>query len=236
LSECITQRGWQVLDRTGDERKNPDINEFIRGWRGAAVVTVWDIANHHNPYALEISAIALWDDRLISVTFDGARLEYGFGNRACFDFSVWDGGADSEPCPQFLLEVQRILDVSDVFVSYAREDAEIAGRLCAQLGNHGFSVWWDAALVAGRTFADVIDQKLSQVRAVVVLWTARSIQSAWVTREARQGMDRGILVPLSIGVDPPEEFAHLHTAALDLDDLDARQQLTARLRELTRQR
>ncbi len=39
--------------------------------------------------------------------------------------------------------------MSDIFISYAREDREIAGRLAGALEAAGWSVWWDSKLRAG---------------------------------------------------------------------------------------
>ena len=41
--------------------------------------------------------------------------------------------------------------VTDVFISYAREDRAQAGELAQLLEQHGYTVWWDFDLVGGYT-------------------------------------------------------------------------------------
>ena len=50
--------------------------------------------------------------------------------------------------------------MTDIFISYAREDRERVQALVAALEHSGFSVWWDREIAAGRDFRAVIDQQL----------------------------------------------------------------------------
>jgi hypothetical protein len=47
--------------------------------------------------------------------------------------------------------------MTDIFISYAKEDRERVRSLVAVFENHGFSVWWDREIAAGRDFRAVID-------------------------------------------------------------------------------
>ena len=86
----------------------------------------------------------------------------------------------------------------DIFISYSREERPAAKHFAECLAAEGFSVWWDAALRSGQTFDEVIEHKLRSSKAVVVLWSPRSVSSRWVRAEATLA-DRGNkLVPVII--------------------------------------
>ena len=48
--------------------------------------------------------------------------------------------------------------MADVFISYAREDAESARRFADAFQVLGFSVWWDDALRSGEAFDESIER------------------------------------------------------------------------------
>ena len=104
------------------------------------------------------------------------------------------------------------LDAPTVFVSYSREDLRAVGPIIAAIEAAGYTVWWDGTLSPGERFAISTDTALEHARAVVVLWSAKSIGSHWVHDEATRGRDRGCLVPLSIdGSKPPLGFRQFQT-------------------------
>lgn len=106
--------------------------------------------------------------------------------------------------------------MADVFVSYASDDEERARLVAKALEAEGLSVWWDPALKPGESVRSVIRQAIAAAQAVVVLWTAQSVESHWVCAEAEEGRERGILVPLLMeeGVEPPFGFGLIHAARL----------------------
>ncbi len=107
--------------------------------------------------------------------------------------------------------------MSDVFISYASEDRERAGRLARALGALGWSVWWDRKIITGQAFDQVIEHELETAKSVVVLWSNHSVASEWVKNEAAVAAERGILVPATIeSVKLPLEFRRRQTA--DLSD------------------
>ena len=57
--------------------------------------------------------------------------------------------------------------MADVFLSYAREDRETAERLAHALERHGWSVWWDRHVPAGKRFDEVIAKSLASARCVM---------------------------------------------------------------------
>lgn len=105
-----------------------------------------------------------------------------------------------------------------VFLSYDRRDADKAAVVVAALERGGHQVWWDRHIKGGRRFEAEIEQALGAADAVVVLWSANSVQSDWVKDEAASGRDRGRLVPATLdGTSPPLGFRQYHT--LDLTTL-----------------
>lgn len=104
---------------------------------------------------------------------------------------------------------------TDIFLSYARTD-RTAARIFADCFVHeGFSVWWDAALHSGETFDEVIEKNLRDSKAVVVLWSPRSVASRWVRAEATLADRRHKLVPAIIEpCDRPIIFELTHAADL----------------------
>lgn len=86
----------------------------------------------------------------------------------------------------------------DIFISYCREERPAARHFSECFAREGFDVWWDAVLRSGQTFDEVIEQQLRAAKAVVVLWSPRSVTSRWVRAEATLA-DRGNkLVPVII--------------------------------------
>jgi hypothetical protein len=57
--------------------------------------------------------------------------------------------------------------MSDIFISYKREDQPVARKLANALESEGWSVWWDPKLRAGERFNDVIEKALKESS---VLW------------------------------------------------------------------
>ncbi len=88
--------------------------------------------------------------------------------------------------------------MSDIFLSYAREDRERVRPLVEALQAAGWSVWWDFRIRAGDTFDDLIERQLAACRCVVVAWSVHSVGKRWVRAEAAEGLERNILVPVLI--------------------------------------
>ncbi|MBY0562550.1 MAG: toll/interleukin-1 receptor domain-containing protein [Hyphomonadaceae bacterium] len=88
--------------------------------------------------------------------------------------------------------------MADVFLSYAREDAARAEQVATALAAAGVEVFWDNEIPPGTTWADYIEAKLTQCKALIVLWSEHSTKSQWVREEARLGRDKGVLIPAMI--------------------------------------
>lgn len=90
------------------------------------------------------------------------------------------------------------LSETDIFISYCRDERSAARHFADCFAREGFKVWWDAVLRSGQTFDEVIERELRAAKAVVVLWSPRSVSSRWVRAEATLA-DRGNkLVPVII--------------------------------------
>jgi hypothetical protein len=99
-----------------------------------------------------------------------------------------------------------------VFLSYARADRKRALSVIAALEAAGIKVWWDGLLEGGDTFLPTTEAALENADAVVVLWSATSVDSHWVRDEATRGRERGCLVPLRLdGSKPPLGFRQFQT-------------------------
>jgi hypothetical protein len=109
--------------------------------------------------------------------------------------------------------------MAHIFISYDSEDREVALEIVTCLEAAGWSVWWDRRIPTGKTWRSVLDQALEEMDCMLVLWSARSIESHWVIEEAEEGRSRGKLLPLLIeSVRPPRGFREIQ--ALSFVDWD----------------
>jgi len=103
----------------------------------------------------------------------------------------------------------------DIFLSYNREDQAIARRFAEAFTALGFDVWWDVTLRAGQAYDEVTETALRSAKAVVVLWSKRSVASRWVRAEATLGDRNGTLLPAMIeACERPVMFELTQTANL----------------------
>lgn len=105
--------------------------------------------------------------------------------------------------------------MTDIFLSYNREDQAKAKIIAKALADQGFDVWWDTVLRAGQTYDEVTEKQLHAAKAVVVLWSSRSVKSKWVRAEATLGDRKSALIPVMIEpCDRPIMFELIQTADL----------------------
>jgi hypothetical protein len=88
--------------------------------------------------------------------------------------------------------------MSDIFLSYTREDQATAQRFAAGFEAQALTVWWDATLRSGEAYDQVTEEALRTAKAVVVLWSKKSVVSRWVRAEATLAHRNGTLVPAMI--------------------------------------
>ncbi len=116
--------------------------------------------------------------------------------------------------------------MSDIFISYKKEDAGRVVRIVEALRAEGFSVWWDHGIIPGSQWDQTIQRQLDAAKAVVGVWSELSVSAPWVKEESGVGKSRGILVPVRIDdVPPPLGFGLIQAADLigwDGDSKDPR--------------
>ena len=104
---------------------------------------------------------------------------------------------------------------TDLFLSYSRQDTAKIEVLATTLQQAGWSVWWDREIRAGSSFDRVIEQALTNARAVIVAWSKHSVESDWVRAEAAHALEGNKLLPIRLDKVPlPLRFIHVHTIDL----------------------
>lgn len=88
--------------------------------------------------------------------------------------------------------------MADVFISYSRKDRERCDAIREALSALDVDVWSDAGIGAGLAFDREIEKQVEQARALLVLWSAYTVESDWVRNEARTGKVRDRLVAVQI--------------------------------------
>ncbi|HSG35093.1 MAG TPA: TIR domain-containing protein [Sphingomonadaceae bacterium] len=105
--------------------------------------------------------------------------------------------------------------MSEIFISYARPNEAIARTTADALRIAGYNVWRDDELPAHRAYSDVIEERIREAKAVLVLWSADAARSQWVRAEADAAREAGTLVQISLdGSLPPMPFNQIQCADL----------------------
>jgi Flp pilus assembly protein TadD/TolB-like protein len=86
----------------------------------------------------------------------------------------------------------------DIFLSYNREDQARARLFAEAFERDGLTVWWDVGLRTGEAYDAVTENALRSAKAVVVLWSTRSVQSRWVRAEAALALRQKTFAPCMI--------------------------------------
>jgi TIR domain len=106
--------------------------------------------------------------------------------------------------------------MSDIFISYSREDSPFVEALMLALIEYGWSVWADkSGMAEGRPFDEQIEDAIVESTVTLVIWSPSSVKSRWVRAEAAFALGRDKLLPVIIrSADPPLQFLHIHGADL----------------------
>ena len=108
-----------------------------------------------------------------------------------------------------------INSVSDIFISYKKEDKDRVARIVAGLRAEGLDVWWDQDIGPGHAWDDTIKARMEGARCILAFWSTLSVTAPWVKEEAGHGKGRGILVPARLDdVEPPLGFGLIQAADL----------------------
>jgi hypothetical protein len=107
--------------------------------------------------------------------------------------------------------------MADIFISYAKKDREKVEPIALALMEQGWSVFWDRNIPGRRTWDEVIEEELDTAKCVVVVWTKISVKSRWVRVEAKEGLNKNILIPVSIeDVKAPLLFRPIQSVRLTI--------------------
>ena len=105
--------------------------------------------------------------------------------------------------------------MTDVFVSYARPTEPQATMLADALRSQGYDVWRDDEIPANRAYSEVIEERLTTAKAVVVVWSAEAAKSHWVRAEADRAREAGTLIQVTVdGTLPPLPFNQIQCVDL----------------------
>ncbi len=96
--------------------------------------------------------------------------------------------------------------MSDVFVSYKREDAAKVRKLVTALRGRGVDVWWDEDIPASAPWEATIEKALANAAAVIVCWSPASVASENVRSEARVARQDGRLIQVFLKPCMPPLF------------------------------
>lgn len=100
--------------------------------------------------------------------------------------------------------------LNGAFVSYARQDMDVAKRICKGLASLGVSVHWDQSMAAV-DWQRHLAQAIADIPVIIVLWTDNSAKSDSVWDEARLALDERKLINLLYGVEkPPHPFDRIN--------------------------
>ncbi|MBZ5656459.1 MAG: toll/interleukin-1 receptor domain-containing protein [Acidobacteriia bacterium] len=88
--------------------------------------------------------------------------------------------------------------MTEVFLSYAKEDRSKAANLARVLSDKGWTIFWDREIPIGKNWNDVIEQRIPEAKVVTALWSPSSVKSRWVITEADFGAEHRKLLPVMI--------------------------------------
>ena len=96
--------------------------------------------------------------------------------------------------------------MSEVFVSYKRENLAAVGRLVEALRAEGIGVWWDQDIPPNAAWEATIEQALAAAKLVIVAWSPAAVASENVKAEARWARAQGRLLQVFVEACEPPLF------------------------------
>lgn len=91
--------------------------------------------------------------------------------------------------------------MADVFISYKKEDRALAELVAGAFEAYKLETWFDSSLAGGQAFRSAIGEELRKAKAVIVIWSKRSVRSDWVLDEADYAKGYAKLVPVQFSRD-----------------------------------
>jgi hypothetical protein len=107
--------------------------------------------------------------------------------------------------------------MTDVLISYKREDEARVAPIVEGLRASGLSVWWDRDISGGESWRQAISEHLEAARCVIVVWSETSVGplGELVQEEAARAKARGVLVPVRIDrITEPLGFGEIQSLNL----------------------
>jgi serine/threonine protein kinase len=97
-------------------------------------------------------------------------------------------------------------------ISYSREDRPCVLKLAAALREMKREVWFDEGLAPGDEISQLIDSKITDASAVLVVWSKNASNSKWVRAEALRAfyLDKKLIVAVTDQCPVPVPFNSLH--------------------------
>src|SRR5271163_1515142 len=96
--------------------------------------------------------------------------------------------------------------MSEVFVSYKRENLTAVGRLVEALRAEGVGVWWDQDIAPNAAWEATIERQLAAAKLVIVAWSPAAVASENVKAEARWARQQGRLLQVFVEACEPPLF------------------------------
>ena len=90
--------------------------------------------------------------------------------------------------------------MTQVFISYSRNDMEFVQRLAGDLQSAGLDVWWDLSDIQGSdVWEKKIEEGLRSSQYFIVVLSPASLESRWVRREYLSADNKGLkIIPLKL--------------------------------------
>ncbi len=111
--------------------------------------------------------------------------------------------------------------MTEVFISYSKQDRLVATALATKLKTWAIEVWWDYDLYAGENFHDTILASIDAAKAVIVVWSDTAARSSWVRDEATRASRQIKLVATHLPTfnleNLPLGFGQIHSTSVDDD-------------------
>ena len=110
-------------------------------------------------------------------------------------------------------------DSRGIFLSYAREDQDLARHLAELLGRQEWSVFWDQQMLGGVAWSRVLEEQLRGAGCVIVLWSPTSVDSDYVRHEASFAKIAGKLLQVDVAdCKVPSPFQDENRIRLKVED------------------
>jgi hypothetical protein len=96
--------------------------------------------------------------------------------------------------------------MSDIFISYKRENKDAVQPIVLGLRAAGFSVWWDQDIAPEAPWEATIERELGAAKVVIVAWSQAAVASENVRAEARRARNQGKLIQIFVETCEPPLF------------------------------